>query len=99
MIELILGTAAPYIMVVLGVVAAFFGISSKVKTSTIEKQKEVITNQEVDKVVLLSAISTNEDTLMRIEEANEILSTDDGRNIVIARMRERAASRGNGNKD
>ena len=99
MIELILGSLAPYIMGVLGLVAVFFGVKSSVSKSTVEKQKKIITSQEIDKVVLLSAISTNEDSMIRMEEANEILATNDSRDVVLARMRERAAARNNANKD
>lgn len=99
MIDLIMGLfggqVGAIIAGVIGIAAVFFGLKSKVQKSTIAKQDKIITSQAIDKVVLLSAISTNEDSMKRMEEANEILATNDNRDVVLARMRERAAARDN----
>jgi hypothetical protein len=98
MIDLILGQFAPYLMAVIGLVAAYFGIKSKVQSSKIEKQDEAIKTQAVNEVALKQAVATQEITIKQAARANEILNTNDGINAAANRLRDRARARDNGNK-
>jgi len=95
MLDILTGTLAPYIAGAIGLVMLFFGINSKVKTATIEKQKEVIKNHEVDNVVLESAINTQKETIEIVEKSNEILSERVDVNDAVKRLRERRSERDN----
>jgi hypothetical protein len=98
MIDLILGQFAPYLMAVIGLVAAYFGIKSKVQSSKIEKQDEAIKVQAVNEVALKQAVATQEITIKQAARANEILNSNDAIDDVERRLRERARARNNSNK-
>lgn len=98
MLELITGQFGAAIGGVIALIVGAFGIAFKMRGSAIEKQKEIITNQEVDKVVLESAINTQKETVKKTEKANEILSERVDVDDAAARLRERAAARNSGGK-
>jgi hypothetical protein len=98
MIDLIMGQLAPYLMAAIGLVAAYFGIKSKVQSSKIEKQGEAIKVQAVNEVVLKQAVATQKEEIKKAVKANEILNSNDAIDDVERRLRERARARDNGNK-
>jgi hypothetical protein len=99
MIDLIMGQFAPYLMAAIGLVAAYFGIKSKVQSSKIEKQGEAIKVQAVNEVALKQAVATQKEEIKQVVKANEILNSNDAIDDVARRLRERhIAKRDNSNK-
>jgi adenine deaminase len=98
MIDLIMGQLAPYLMAAIGLIAAYFGIKSKVQSSKIEKQGEAIKVQAVNEVLLKQSVATQKEVIKQVIKANEILNSNDAIDDVAKRLRERARARGNSNK-
>lgn len=99
MIDIIMGLfggqVGAIIAGVIGIAAVFFGLKSKVKTATIAKQKKIITSQEIDKVVLTSAINTQKETMKQERKTNEILSERVDVSDAVKRLRKRRTERDN----
>jgi adenine deaminase len=98
MIDLILGQFAPYLMAAIGLVAAYFGIKSKVQSSKIEKQEEAIKVKTINEVLLKQSVATQKEVIKQVVKANEILNSNDAISDVERRLRERARARNNSNK-
>lgn len=99
MIDLIMGQFAPYLMAALGLVAAWFGVKSKVQSSKIEKQGEAIKAHKVNEAALNQAVEAQKETIKQERAANEILNKHDDIDVVAERLRQRSTRKNrNGNK-
>ena len=76
MIDLLLGQFAPYLILFGGLVAAFFGVKSKVQSSTIKKQDEVIKVHQVNEAQLVQAVESQKKVIEITERSNEILNSN-----------------------
>lgn len=90
MIDLLLGQFAPYLILLGGLVAAFFGIKSKVQSSTIKKQDEAIAMHKVNEAQLVQAIESQKKTLEVVGKSNEILNSNTSYDDAYARLLEQA---------
>jgi hypothetical protein len=99
MIDLLLGQFAPYLILLGGLAAAFFGIKSKFQSSTIKKQDNVIATQKQNEAQLAQAVESQKQTIELTERSNEILNSRNDVDASVKRLRERAKSNRDSEKD